>query len=1119
MQKNQFKNISQSNYFIVFLLFFTIMSCALLYFTFEEVGQQENWVEHTIQLRAELEAVDSALKEAESAQRGYLMTGNEEYLRGHYAGSSLTLKHLNMVKALSKDNSVQRAEVFTLEELLKQRLSLLTSVIDEYQESNSFTSKGVKKYLAEGLVVMEEIREQIAKMQSVEDDLLLSRKERVERRKAVFYLSLFLTSGLNLGLIIFSFFQVRLRQELALKELEEKSYFAKVKDAQVALSQLKTEKATLEELAERLLGFLVEKMGFIAGRMFLHKNGRPELLGSLGTSYSLGSNNWQGSLIGEALERNNLWVIKDIPSNYWHLSSSLGEAKAGQIIFLPLVYEDEKIGLIELAAFGEIDDSDLNFLKQLEETITKITQAAFFDQQLEELLLKTQSQSKELQVQQEELKTNNDELEQQAIYLEEQQEVLQKKNEELEKTKQALEHKAIELTKSGQYKSEFLAKMSHELRTPLNGLLILSSLLLENKENNLSEQQQKFITSINSSGKDLLALINDILDLSKIEAKKLKIKAEKFKFSNFINQIHQSFLPQTNENEIDFLISHSKDVEDLELVTDRLRLEQILRNFLSNAIRFTPKGKIEIKSQIVDNGENIKISVSDTGIGIKAEKLKLIFDAFEQADNSISRNYGGTGLGLTITKELSSLLGGDVSVESEFNQGSTFSVTIPIRDLARHDIEIVSTRNSDKIKIELNQEKNEEVQNILKDLNQLAKNDKVVLIVEDDEKLNESMSCAVRSYGNVPVKAHSAEVALEVLNHLTPYAILLDIKLPGVSGMGLLEIIKNKSHLRHIPIHVISAMEYQKNTMQMGAIGHELKPITVDKIHSVLEKIEKFVSDKVRKVLLVEDDPVQKMAIEELISGDDIEVIKATTGEEALSYLEKEEFNCIILDLGLPDITGKELLMRLEKMAQPLPPIIIYTAKDLGPEEEDYLRKYSESIVLKGVKSPERLLDEVNLFLHRVESIIPSSKKDMLHQLRSKDFQFNNKTVLLADDDLRNVFALRSALEARGLNVVIAKNGKESLDKLSENPEIDLVLMDIMMPVMDGLEAMKKIRKDLNLKTAKVPIIALTAKAMKGDHEKCIEAGANDYLPKPVNLENLHTVLKVWLNNNDGFVI
>ena len=606
------------------------------------------------------------------------------------------------------------------------------------------------------------------------------------------------------------------------------------------------------------------------------------------------------------------------------------------------------------------------------------------------------------------------------------------------------------------------------------------------------------------------------MDLSKIEARKLSLHAEEFNLQSLSENIINTFRPQAESKKLKFSLAIAAD-QDLNVYTDRMRLEQILRNFLSNALKFTEKGEIVLQIMPGSTAETISFAVKDSGIGIPVAKQSLIFEAFEQADGSVSRKFGGTGLGLTISRELAQLLGGDISLSSVAGQGATFTLEIPRR--MPHTEAAVEpmpdTAPPPKTGVATPAVANA-AQLALKGV---PSDGKTILIVEDDNTFRETVASTARGYGFSTVEAAEGEVALEILNLHTPSAILLDVKLPGVSGLGVLEIIKRRPELRGVPIHMISAMDYQQNAFRLGAMGYLSKPVTLDNLRAALGRIEGMLSSKVKQLLIVEDDERQRNAICELVQGPDTEIMGVANGEEAVKAMGQKNFDCVILDLALPDLSGFDVIRQMNETGHALPPIVIYTAQVLTRQQEEYLRKYSESIIIKGARSPERLLDEVNLFLHRVESRLPQEKRAMLEEMRGQERSFAGREILVVDDDMRNIFALTSALEGRGFQVTIARDGVESLEVIETSRArkkiFDAVLMDLMMPRMDGLEAIRRIRQIPSYKA--VPIVALTAKAMKEDQEKCLSAGATDYLPKPIDLKNLFSVLNVWLSRGNLF--
>lgn len=1103
-----------------FILTLIVLNGWVLFSTFENVSAQEALVIHTAEVSSELDLLISSVKDTSIGISGFLLTKRPELLQPLKDGRAAVDKHLNNFAQLTRDNPRQQANVATMQKLIDER----TRTLDELQ--TAWSGKGLTadrrdELLMNARVTLDQLRTQVKEMNEIEKGLMAERSRSASQSKEIFVWALFITTIVSAGAVGFSFRQFRKHQNKLELEARTQAYEGWVKETAAEISRMTSGNVPLKTSSLDVARLLGQRFGFLASRTFLLEPGGLKLMSEVGCE-GTANNISDKNLISEAFARPSVWQISNVPMDHWKIESGLGQSLPKSLVFLPLHFQGIKVGLIECASFSELKDEQVKALDRLTETIGTGYAAGRSREKLQELLEETQQQAEELQTQQEELRTNNEELEQQTRALESQQQSLNLQNRELESIRSDLERKAEELTISSQYKSEFLAKMSHELRTPLNGLLILSTLLMENKEKNLSDRQIQFAKSIHGAGSDLLTLVNDILDLSKIEARKLNLRPESFRIQEVLEHKQVTFGPQMEAKKLKFSVEVDPSLSNLAMYTDRQRLEQIIRNFVSNAIKFTDKGEVRLKAKPSIDATKIDISVSDTGIGIPASKQRIVFEAFEQVDSSARRNFGGTGLGLTISKELASLLGGSISLTSTEGQGSTFTLTVPKQLPASSFIEQegpASVPIRFKEAEDSSRKKPAPVVSTeaIQTLKNIPKDKKTILIVEDDDKFRASVIDAVKENGFHALEAADGEVALAILENHTPDAVLLDIKLPGISGLGILEMMKQMPQLRHIPVHMISAMDYQHNALRRGALGYLTKPVTLEKIRSAVSRIQNFLDETIRKVLVIEDDQHQRLAIASLISGTDVSVITAHSGKEAVEKLKAEPFDCIILDLTLPDVSGFDLLTELNSLPISLPPIVIYTGKDLTDEEEEYLRKFSESIIIKGARSPERLLDEVNLFLHRVESLLPEDKRAMLTQLRSQEHTFSGKTVLIADDDLRNVFALTSALESRGLQVAIAKNGLEALDVLDKNKHIDLVLMDIMMPKMDGYEAIQNIRKNHDARVKNVPIIALTAKAMREDHEKCIEAGANDYLPKPVNLDNLTTALKVWLTAKEGF--
>jgi len=881
------------------------------------------------------------------------------------------------------------------------------------------------------------------------------------------------------------------------------------------------------------------------------------------------------ALVGQAaLERKPI-VITQAPEDYIRIASGLGEAAPTSIIVLPVLFEETVMAVIELASFTPFTEIQQAFLDQLSESIGVVLNTIQANMRTEELLLQSQqltqdlqSQSEELQSQQDELKRSNAELEAQTAtlraseeLLQTQQEELQQTNEELEERSQqleeqnrrieiknaeieearrALEEKAEQLALSSRYKSEFLANMSHELRTPLNSLLILAKLLGDNPDGNLTEKQVEFANTIHNAGAELLGLINDILDLSKVEAGKMDVHAAEVSVADELGALERSFAPVAEEQGLTFELDFAENAVPT-IVTDPQRLQQVLKNLLSNAFKFTEQGGVVLRVAEAEDRQFaggalaraervIAFSVVDTGVGIAEDKLRLIFEAFQQADGTTSRRYGGTGLGLSISREIARLLGGEIHVESTPGEGSTFTLFLPERYVevgqattGAELLEAVTAGISPATAAHLPapQADGSEPEldpallisgEIADDRESIEPGDRVVLIVEDDADFARTELEIARERGFKGLVALRGDTGLALAREFRPDAIVLDLNLPVLDGWTVLERLKRHPSTRHIPVHIVSGVDEMQPALLAGAAAFTHKPASLEALGDVFGGIESFIDRDVRRLLVVDDDEAQREAIIELVGGDgDVEIVAVGSSEEALSALDSEQpFDCMVLDLKLPKMTGFDLLEKVKTSGSSRSlPVIVYTGKELTRREETKLKRYAETIVVKDARSPERLLDETSLFLHRVESKLPDSKRKMLEQLHNTDALFLGKKVLIVDDDVRNVFALTSALEAHGMDVLFAENGREGIEALRANDGVDLVLMDVMMPELDGYETTRAIRELPEYE--KLPIIALTAKAMKGDRERSIAAGASDYITKPVDTDQLLSLLRVWL--------
>jgi CheY-like chemotaxis protein/signal transduction histidine kinase len=711
-----------------------------------------------------------------------------------------------------------------------------------------------------------------------------------------------------------------------------------------------------------------------------------------------------------------------------------------------------------------------------------------------------------LEVQQTELEQINSQLEEQAQLLEHQ-------KDELAKAQEVLSARADELQRANEYKSEFLANMSHELRTPLNSTLILAKLLADNNDGNLTAAQVKFAKTITSAGNDLLALINDVLDLSRIEAGKVELAPEKISPAAAVESLVKTFQPSADQRHLRFSWVIEPGVPE-QLETDPQRLGQILKNLLSNAFKFTEKGEVALRVFSPQSG-SVAFAVRDTGVGIAPHQQEVIFEAFRQADGSIHRKFGGTGLGLSISRDLAALLRGAISVQSALGEGSVFTLTLPLSFKPGAPAEAAQSAPKPDPAPKKRAPQTPAAASPQDDRNAIAPGGRVILLVEDDPAFAMILRDLVHEMGFQCVAAASANDGLIAAGQYLPSAIILDVNLPDHSGLGVLDTLKRDPHTRHIPVHMISVSDYKREALELGAVGYALKPAKREELVAALRRLEAKFSQSVRRVLIVEDDARQRESVRQLLSNGDVQITAVARAGEALAHLKSTTFDCVVVDLNLPDLSGYDLL---EKMSQQedvaFPPVIIYTGRALDREEEQRLRRYSKSIIIKDARSPERLLDEVTLFLHQVEAKLPPQHQQMLKTARNRESILEGRRVLIVEDDVRNVFALSSVLEPKGITVVIARNGREALDVLTRcsheaAAHIDLVLMDIMMPEMDGLTAMREIRKRGEWKN--LPIIALTAKAMADDHDRSLAAGANDYIAKPLDVEKLLSLVRVWM--------
>ncbi|MGP9804421.1 response regulator [Paracoccus sp. NSM] len=890
-------------------------------------------------------------------------------------------------------------------------------------------------------------------------------------------------------------------------------------------------------LAHQMLEALAERVDARAAVAYA-RNGRGFVrLASWGTDDALipeRIEDGQGHL-ARAVASDQPLRIDMAPDEALGWSSGLARGRTASTVLVPLRDGQLVNGVLEFGLDRAAPDRAMDLFERLSDKLGIALRGAQYRDQLHELLEETRRQSEELRSHGEELAATNEELEEQTRALqdsqrrlEEQQAELENQNTRLEtqtqeleeqrdalaRSRRMLEDQAEALARESRYKSEFVANMSHELRTPLNALLIMSRLLAENRGGTLTEEQVRWAETIQSSGQDLLALINDILDLSKIEAGKVEVALDEVDPGHVAHRIIRAFEAEARQKGLDLTAEVAPDLGPLH--TDGQRLEQVLRNFVSNALKFTERGRITLR--IARAPQGVAFSVEDTGIGIAPDQQEAVFEAFRQADGTISRKYGGTGLGLSISRELADLLGGRLTLDSRPGRGSTFTLILPERaprGEARAAAPALPQPASAAALPVAQSPALGVVDGVEDDRDLIREGERVMLVVEDDPAFARILCDLSRELGFRCICVSRADEAVAAARHYLPHAIVLDMGLPDHSGLSVLDRLKRDVSTRHIPVHVVSAEDYTKQALSQGAISYMLKPVQRDELSRAIRNLENRLEQRMRRVLIVEDDPAQMEGLKALLASDEVEAIGAGTAAEALRICRAETVDCIVLDLTLPDASGLDMLERLDGDGLgAFPPVIVYTARALTEAEEQRLRRYSKSIIIKGAKSPERLINEVTLFLHQVVSDLPEKQREMLAASLNRDAQLEGRRILVVEDDIRNVYALTGVFEPHGAHVQIARNGREALEALGRvndgaAPRIDLVLMDVMMPEMDGLTATREIRKIDRWKT--LPVIMLTAKAMAEDQNQCLAAGANDYLPKPLDVDKLLSLTRVWM--------
>ncbi len=1109
-------------------------------------------VNHSYEVLYEFEQILVNCTDAETGERGFIITGDKDYLEPFNNSRSRLLEDIDKVKVLTKNNPVQQKNINAIKNLADTLLKHLELCI-ETRKAKDFEKTKELVATGKGKRVLDEIRKIIDSSITSAQTLLAQRKQASESDARNFII-IFIVLLLIIAAVLVSVYLIVTRNFSAIKQAQDETA---AKNWTLAgsgeLAKNMQGDKPLAELCQGIINHLATYLNAQMGAVYIAEDDGLRL--KLVSTYAVDIRKKDLSLVhlgegivGQSAAEKRTILLIDIPKNYFSVYTGFGELLPKNIMTFPIIFEGRVAGVIELGSIHDFTKLERQYPEIVADSIAIAITSSRARERTKELLEETQRQAEELEAQQEELKQINDALEGKTQMLEKseaelktQQEELQQTNEELEEktnlleeqkerlelAKKEVEMQAGELEVSSKYKSEFLANMSHELRTPLNSILILAQLLKENKTHSLGEKEVEYARNIHSSGTDLLNLINEILDLSKVEAGKIELEIEEVHIGSVANNLHSVFGEIAKSKSIEFKIVYQEEKFKNPVYTDQQRLEQILKNLLSNAFKFTGGGGqvfLDIDTVPPDHPvksakpglrhEVIAFSVSDTGIGIPEDKQGIIFEAFQQADGSTKRKYGGTGLGLSISQELAHALGGQIRLRSKEGEGSQFTLYLP----AKFDRSAIVNRETElKKPAEKNIRKphdhagiSDPQYTIGDDRHTVDENDKTILIIEDDENFAKVLLDFFREKGYKGIVARQGNTGLSLARHYSPDAIILDMQLPVMNGSEVLKHLKIDPELRHIPVQVISGYDKRKEGMELGAFDFVQKPVSMADIQAAFERIEDFIRKKIKKLLIVEDNRQQNIAIRELIGNGDVKSYSVYTGTEAYEMMQKEKFDCIIIDLGLPDMSGIQLMEGIKANDEfNRIPIIVYTGKDLDKEEVIRLNKLADTVVLKTASSKERLLDETTLFLHRMESRLPKEKQQIIRKLHRTDEVLKNKKVLIVDDDMRNIYSLTNVLEDQGMVCITAENGRMAVTLLKEQRDIDIVLMDVMMPEMDGYEATHAIR---NMKEfEKIPVIALTAKAMKGDREKCLEAGMSDYIAKPVNIEQLLSLMRVWL--------
>ena len=1175
-------------------LIILFISSLASYMSIQNLIKSSGMVSHSNLVMSNLDGIISTLKDAETGQRGYLLTGEDLFLQPYAGAKDEAIRLLNIVEQETKDNPVQQTSVKKLRTIIQDRLGVLDRTI-QIKKAGGSVSVGD---LLTGKEYMDNARNVIKTMQTDENNLLISRTS--DQNKLAGYTPMLIILAAAFAILITIFFyrrvssdfntRVVLQQELQDKndeidhriqviqgiasqissgdynvrlDQDEKDGLGSLAGSLNAMAEsLQYSFALLEDkewlqsgiarlndkmvgdksvstLTNDILENIIEHTDAQVAAFYLLEEDR--LLHITG-SYALVDEQRKEmlkageGLAGQALKSEKMILLNDIPEGELTISYAVGNTRPRNIVAVPVIRDRMVVGVMEFGSLNIFTPLQLEFFTSISGNIGIAVQSAQNRKRLQDFLEETQAQAEELQAQHSELEGLNAELEAQTQKIQTSEEELRVQQEELLQANQELEErtslleeknqliqehnleiqqKSEQLELSTKYKSEFLANMSHELRTPLNSILLLSKLMSENEE--LDPEYIEYAEVIQSSGQGLLGLIDEILDLSKIEAGKMKLEFGDISLTEVSTDMRSLFNPLAKNKKLELKIVVADNLPTIE--TDKMRLEQILKNLLSNAIKFTAQGSVTMDVHKDEQKESIVFEVKDTGIGIPAAKQAIIFEAFQQADGSTRRKFGGTGLGLSISRELAKLLGGEILLSSEENTGSIFTLYLPIVKAATGDISIERGYASipsfaEPAAVAVLPERftvDYIPQDVEDDRNNILPDDKIILIIEDDTAFAKTLLNFTRKRNYKGIVAVRGDIGIEMANHYKPVAILLDIQLPIKDGWQVMEELKANPATRPIPVHIMSSLEVKKESLLMGAVDFINKPFAIEHMQQIFQKLEDALSRHPKKVLIVEENEQHAKALSYFLSTYNIQTQVANNVSQSIDALQKNEVDCVILDMGIPDKNAYETLETIKK-SEGLEnlPIIIFTGKNLSKGEEIRIKQYADSIVVKTAHSYQRILDEAGLFLHLVEENNGEKKNKKLTEGLGGLYEvLHHKTVLIADDDVRNIFSLTKALEQHKMKVLAATDGKEALQVLQDNPSVDIVLMDMMMPEMDGYQSTMEIRKINKFKH--LPVLAVTAKAMMGDREKCIAAGASDYISKPVDVDQLISLLRVWL--------